>query len=98
MLKIFISQPMSGRPWHEVLKERDDLIYMANELFGDDAVVLDTIFDQDKPHPLIYLGMAIEKLAEADVIFAAPGWQKSRGCRIEIEAALAYGKTNIIEM
>ena len=98
MLKIFISQPMGGRPWCDVLKERDDLISIANELFGDEAIVLDTMFEPDKGHPLIYLGMSIEKLAEADVILAAPGWRKSRGCRIEIEAALAYGKTHIIEM
>lgn len=41
--------------------------------------------------PMWYLGESLKLLGTADVTVFAPGWQDYRGCRIEHDAAVAYG-------
>lgn len=41
--------------------------------------------------PLWYLGESLKLLGTADFVVFAPGWQDYRGCRIEHDAAVAYG-------
>lgn len=98
-MKLFISQPMNGKTDADILNERNLVIASATfriqkrELNPPDIEVIDSFF-QGAPHdakPLWYLGESLKKLAEADVAIFAKGWQKSRGCRIEHEAAVAYG-------
>lgn len=39
-----------------------------------------------------YLAKSIELMDDADRIVMMKGWEKSRGCRIEHEVAVAYGR------
>lgn len=92
-MKLFISQPMNGRTDDEILMERRRIERDVENDFGTYVDVIDS-FIQDAPvdaKPLWYLGESLKKLAEADVAIFAKGWQKSRGCRIEHDAAVAYG-------
>lgn len=92
-MKLFISQPMNGRTDDEILMERRRIERDVENDFGTYVDVIDSFF-QGAPvdaKPLWYLGESLKKLAEADVAIFAHGWQKSRGCRIEHEAAVAYG-------
>lgn len=41
--------------------------------------------------PLWFLGKSLELLAQADVVYFAPGWADARGCRIEHLCAVEYG-------
>ncbi len=89
-VKIMISQPMRGKTNEQIKKERKCLIDAIEASAGK---YLDTIFDNVKDGtPLHYLSKSIEYLDEADVIWFMPGWEKSRGCRIEFECAKEYGK------
>lgn len=94
MKKLFISQPMRGKTDEEILQERKALIADAAVALREDEIqVLDTIFtdfSEDTP-PLVYLGRSLEMLAHADAAVFAPGWETARGCRIERDAAEAYG-------
>ena len=89
---IFISQPMGGRSDDEINAERRRVIEIARQQFGE-VDVLETFFSNFGPaaKPLDYLARSIEFLAKADVAIFAPGWQDARGCRIEHDAAVAYG-------
>ena len=89
---IFISQPMGGRSDDEINAERRRVIEIARQKFGE-VDVLETFFSNFGPaaKPLDYLARSIESLAKADVAIFAPGWQDSRGCRIEHQCALEYG-------
>ena len=82
----FISQPMNGLSDEQVLQERAAVISKAKAVFGDDAVPLETFFEDFSPDakPLDYL-------AKADVAVFAPGWEYARGCRIERQCAEEYG-------
>ena len=41
--------------------------------------------------PLWYPGESLKLLGTADFVVFAPRWQDYRGCRIEHDAAVAYG-------
>ena len=91
--KLFISQPMNGLSDEQVLQERAAVIGKAKAVFGDNAVPLETFFEDFGPDakPLDYLARSIEFLAKADVAVFAPGWEYARGCRIERQCAEEYG-------
>lgn len=93
MKKVFISQPMNGKTDEEILSVRCNALSVAEFQMQDSVEEVDSFF-QDVPSdaaPLWFLGESLKKLADADVVFFAKGWQNARGCRIEHEAAVAYG-------
>ena len=99
MKKLFISQPMRGKSDEEILETREQAIKEARKLVGDPVEVIDSFF-QSAPadaRPLWFLGKSLELMATADVAYFAEGWQDARGCRIEHEAAVAYGLDVIYE-
>jgi hypothetical protein len=91
--KLFVSQPMKGKSDKEILDERNRLIAEAEERSGEKFDVLETFFRGAPADatPLWYLGESLKLLGTADVAVFAPGWQDYRGCRIEHDAAVAYG-------
>lgn len=102
MVKLFVSQPMTGLSDDEIMMARASAIRSAEykirgktNIFTPQKVlvVIDSFF-QDAPTDakhLWYLGESLKKLSEADVVIFAKNWQKSRGCKIEHEAAVNYG-------
>lgn len=98
MKKIFISQPMRGKTDEEILKERDAAVFYVQELFNDREIEVIDSFFKDAPHdakPLWYIGKSIQLMADADIVFFAEGWKDARGCKIEHECAVQYGKVFI---
>ena len=93
MKKLFISQPMRDKGDEEILSARCNALAVAEFQMQDTVQLIDSFFQNapDDAKPLWYLGESLKKLAEADVAFFAKGWQNARGCRIEHEAAVAYG-------
>ena len=91
-MKIFLAQPMNGKTDERIRKERENAVTCLKRLFhGEDIEILDTLFDCDA-HPLVYLGKGIEIMADADIVCFMDGWDMARGCIIEHEVALRYGK------
>ena len=103
--RVFISQPMTGRTLDEVKKERQDIETIMHELNdglstkGISVKVIDS-FDEQAfirgRNPLDCLGDCIKKMSEADIVVFAPGWDKSRGCRIEHQCAVEYQLATIM--
>ena len=92
MKKLFISQPMRGKSDEDILAERQKSIKSAEEQIGEQVEVIDSFF-QEAPvnaKPLWFLGKSLELLADADVVYFAPGWKEARGCRIEHTCAVEY--------
>lgn len=90
MKKLFISQPMNGKTNEQILEERQKAI----SSFDDEVEVIDSFF-KDAPRdatPLWYLGESIKLLGDADVVYFCKDWEKYRGCTIEHECAVRYGK------
>ena len=97
MKKIMISQPMRGKT-NELIKEERKVLVKEFEDRGYE--VLDTVFNEapkNVDEAILFLSKSIEYLAQADVIFFMKGWEKARGCKIEHQIAVEYGKEVIYE-
>lgn len=89
-MKIMISQPMRGKTNKQIREERAELIL---KLEAEGHEVIDTVLDiSENKSPLFYLSKSIELLDKADAVVFMPGWQETRGCRIEEMCAKEYGK------
>lgn len=92
-MKIFISQPMSGKTDEQILAERADAFALIKSVYPDaeliDAYIADTL--QEKHGGLRYLSKSIDMLDQADAVWMLKGWEKARGCEIEHHCALNYG-------
>ena len=97
-MNVFISQPMRNRSDEDIKAERHKIMEYVQKLYPFENVEeIDSFFDVDKldinskNFPLRMLGMRLELLAEAHLAVFADGWSVARGCRIEHDAAKAYG-------
>lgn len=93
MKKVFVSCPMNGKTFEEIVEVRKEAIKLLKEKFpNEEFEVLKTFFDfEEGTHPLKYLAESIRMLADADIAFFVRGWSDARGCQIERACALAYG-------
>lgn len=95
-MKIFISQPMNDKTNEEILNERNRVFNLFRLIVPSslEVEVIDSFF-KDAPHdakPLWYIGESIKLMADADVVYFCKDWHKYRGCTIEHECAVRYGK------
>ena len=97
MKKLFISQPMVNKPDSEILAIREKAIEFVEKQLGEEVELIDS-FVADAPKnakPLWYLGKSLQFLSEADIAYFAKDWEKYRGCKMEHDAAIAYGVPRI---
>lgn len=91
-MKIMISQPMAGKEYDAILREREKTV---RKLEAMGHTVADTVLTVEPPEDghvsLWYLSWSLEKMSQCDGVLFLHGWEKARGCRIEHEAAVAYG-------
>ena len=95
-MKVFISQPMHALTDQDIIENREIIIsYFKNELYhGEEEVeFISTIDDEYNKNlkeedikgnsRIFYLGHAIQRLAEADMVVFAPDYNKAKGCMVE---------------
>lgn len=58
--------------------------------------VVDTIINEEPPknadEAIYYLAKSIEFIGQVDTVYFMKGWEKERGCKIEHQVAVEYGK------
>ena len=95
-MKVFISQPMAGKSDEEIMFERRWAIDCLNRNdFGvEEKDVLDSFFRDKHANetPMELLGRSIRLMAQADLVVFVGNWGRARGCMIEYETAVRYGK------
>lgn len=91
-IKVFVSQPMNGKSYDEVLEKRKIVLdKVKKQLDGYPMEVLDNYFKEELPHPMNYMAKSIELMAQADLIVFEHQWKLYSGCIIEHYCALSYG-------
>lgn len=95
-LKVFISQPMSGKTSEEIRAVRDGAKNLLCRFYRDCFLEFIESFNpsalgDDKP--IEELGKCISLMQGADVVYFAKGYEESRGCSVEFEVASKYKKT-----
>lgn len=91
-MKIMISQPMRGKTNEQIREERAELV---KELQKEGHEVIDTVFENapaDEDVAIYMLSQSIRYIGKVDAVYFMKGWEKARGCKIEHEVAVQYGK------
>lgn len=91
-MKIMISQPMKGKTNEQIREERAELV---KRLQDEGNEVIDTVFENapaNEDVAIYMLSQSIRYIGKVDALYFMKGWEKARGCRIEHEVAVEYGK------
>lgn len=106
MPKAMISQPMAGKTEEEIIAARERAIAalkkkgydIVNTLFTDDWYSNEKMQERGVVQiPLCFLAKSLENMSLCHAAYFCAGWENARGCRIEHEAAKAYGLDMIYE-
>jgi len=105
-MKAMLSQPMGGISDEEIVATRNRAIAVLNKKGYE---VVNTLFtDEWYKHenmkvrgvvkiPLCFLAKSLENMSLCHAAYFCKGWENARGCRIEHDAAKAYGLDIIYE-
>lgn len=91
-MKIMISQPMKGKTNEQIREQRAELVTRLQE---EGLEVVDTVFEnapEDEDVAIYMLSQSIRYIGKVDAVYFMKGWEKARGCKIEHEVAVEYGK------
>ena len=100
MKKAMLSQPMAGKTNEEIVATREKAISVlkekgyeiVNTLFTDEWYSEEAMTERGVVQiPLCFLAKSLESMSLCHAAYFCKGWEKARGCRIEHEAAVAYG-------
>ena len=106
MKKAMISQPMAGKTADEIATARERAIRILTKM---DYEIMNTLFTDEwyRPEkmaergvvqiPLCFLAKSLENMSLCHAAYFCKGWENTRGCRIEHDAAIAYGLDVIYE-
>ena len=95
-----LSQPMAGKTEQEIVETRNRAVAaleaagyeIVNTLFTDEWYSKDAMERRGVVQiPLCFLAKSLENMSLCHVAYFCKGWENARGCRIEHEAAKAYG-------
>ena len=105
-MKAMLSQPMAGKTDKEIIVTRNAAIQalntkgyeVVNTLFTDDWYSDKAMKERGVENiPLCFLAKSLENMSLCSAAYFCKGWENARGCRIEHEAAKAYGLDIIYE-
>ena len=100
MKKAMLSQPMAGKTEKEIVETRERAIAalkergyeIVNTLFTDEWHSDEAMKERGVVQiPLCFLAKSLENMSLCHAAYFCAGWENARGCRIEHEAAMAYG-------
>ena len=105
-MKAMLSQPMAGITDEEIIATRERAIAdltsrgyeIVNTLFTDEWYSKEKMEERGVVQiPLCFLAKSLDNMSRCHVAYFCKGWENARGCRIEHEAAKAYGLDIIYE-
>ena len=106
MKKAMLSQPMAGKSEEEIIATREKAIKVLKEKGFEIVNTLFTYewYSKEKMAergvvqiPLCFLAKSLENMSLCHAAYFCNGWKNARGCKIEHEAAKAYGLDIIYE-
>ena len=104
--KAMLSQPMAGKTEEEIIAARERAIRelkrlgyeIVSTLFTDAWYSSEAMKERGVVNiPLCFLAKSMETMSKCHAAYFCKGWENARGCRIEHDAAKAYGLEIIYE-
>lgn len=105
-MKAMLSQPMAGKTEEEIVATREKAIEflksngyeIINTLFTDEWYNKENMEARGVVQiPLCFLAKSLENMSLCHTAYFCKGWENARGCKIEHDAAVAYGLNIIYE-
>lgn len=106
MKKAMLSQPMAGKADEEIVATRKKAIKVleekgyeiVNTLFTDKWYTNESMKERGVVQILLcFLAKSLENMSLCHAVYFCRGWENARRCRIEHDAAVAYGLDIIYE-
>ena len=106
MRKAMLSQPMAGKTQEEIVATREKAVAalkasgfeVINTLFTDEWYSKEKMEERGVVQiPLCFLAKSLENMSLCHAAYFCKGWEQARGCKIEHDAAVAYGLVIIYE-
>ena len=106
MKKAMLSQPMGGKTDEEIIETRERAMKalkekgfeVVNTLFTDEWYSYENMEKRGVVQiPLCFLAKSLENMSLCHTVYFCKGWENARGCRVEHDAAVAYGLEIIYE-
>ena len=106
MRKAMLSQPMAGKTQEEIVATRERAVAalkargfeVINTLFTDEWYSKEKMEERGVVQiPLCFLAKSLENMSLCHAAYFCKGWEQARGCKIEHDAAVAYGLVIIYE-
>lgn len=106
MKKAMLSQPMAGKTEQEIIETRERAITVLESKGYDivNTLFTDKWYSKEKMEecgvvqiPLCFLAKSLENMSLCHAAYFCKGWENARGCKIEHDAAMAYGLEIIYE-
>ena len=106
MRKAMLSQPMAGKTQEEIIATREKAVAalksrgfeVINTLFTDEWYSKEKMEERGVVQiPLCFLAKSLENMSLCHAAYFCKGWEQARGCKIEHDAAAAYGLDIIYE-
>lgn len=106
MMKAMLSQPMAGKTDKEIVATRNKAIAVlqkmgyevVNTIFTDEWYSKEKMAERGVVQvPLCFLAKSLANMSLCHAAYFCKGWEDARGCRLEHEAAKAYGVDIIYE-
>ena len=106
MQKAMLSQPMAKKTESEIIATRNKAI---SELEKMGYAIVNTLFTDEwysnkqmkergvEQIPLCFLAKSLENMSLCHAVYFCKGWEATRGCKLEHDAAVAYGLLIIYE-
>lgn len=100
MMKAMLSQPIAGKTDEEIIATREKAVAalkakgyeIVNTPFTDEWYSNKSMEERGVVQiPLCFLAKSLENMSLCHAAYFCKGWEKARGCRIEHDAAVAYG-------
>ena len=100
MKKAMLSQPMAGKTEGEIVATREAAIKeleargfeVVNTKFTDEWYRPENMVERGVVNiPLCFLAKSLENMSLCHTAYFCKGWGQARGCKIEHDAAVAYG-------
>lgn len=105
-MKAMLSQPMAGKTESEIVEARNKAIAalkaagyeIVNTLFTNEWYKPEVMAERGVVQiPLAFLAKSLENMSLCHAAYFCRGWENARGCKLEHDAAKAYGLTILYE-
>lgn len=97
-MKVYLAGPMRGYPlfnFPAFKAAAKKLRSMGHEVFAPHERDLETGFNpaKDEAKPMAhYMAIDLPEVCKAEAVIVLPGWEKSKGCKMELSLAFELGK------